>query len=349
MMWGDMFLAKDECVDACNAPSKAEAKRCRDGLPKDIMITDWHYADADASKFESAWTLKNEGFESIASTWYLPQNIAGFSKAAKETNSFGLLQTTWAGYNGNISQLEKEFKQFSAMVLAAEYAWNSGNTKVEELPYRAEDAFQDEWDQVAKDETPQKGFTIDLSSLYNEKLADNNSKTGWTGNGPDYDLSNAPTKIQRLKGDLYQFAGSTKDNSVIRLATQLESRTAYPEKVTIPINRNAGSLLFIQTCAWAGTPGKTVGAYDVHYADGTSKTINLIYANNIASWTDLNQYENTPSVWKDTTKSGQATVLREMEWTNPYPEKQITSIDFRTTSVEAGPALLAISGIDPNN
>ena len=40
------------------------------------------------------------------------------------------------------SAMEKEFKQFSAYILAAEYAWSGQETLPDDLPYRADEVFR---------------------------------------------------------------------------------------------------------------------------------------------------------------------------------------------------------------
>lgn len=134
MLWGDMLLAKGEAPDATNAPSPTDAAWMRAHLPKDITITDWHYAPQ--GDFTSPRLLTGEGFAPvIGATWYNPANIAAFSRTLAADRQRGLLQTTWAGYNSRAENLTRESAQFVAFVVAAEEAWNGGKTPPERLPY----------------------------------------------------------------------------------------------------------------------------------------------------------------------------------------------------------------------
>ena len=42
---------------------------------------------------------------------------------------------------------------------------------------------------------------------------------------------------------------------------------------------------------------------------------------------------------------GQTAHLWDLVWTNPYPNKSITSIEISSTETEAAPILLGITGI----
>jgi len=134
LLWGDMLLASGEAADATGAPSPAQARRMRDGLPHDIVLTDWHYRAS--GPFDSLPRLRAAGFGPIiGATWFEPGNIASFSRALAAGQERGLLQTTWAGYNSSEANLNHEKRQFVAFVLAAECAWNGGRADLARLPY----------------------------------------------------------------------------------------------------------------------------------------------------------------------------------------------------------------------
>lgn len=140
MLWGDMLLASGEGPDACNAPSPADAAWMRGHLPKDITITDWHYAPE--GDFASPRLLTSAGFAPvIGATWYNPANVAVFSHALAADRQRGLLQTTWAGYNSSAGNLQHESQQFIAFVIAAEEAWNGGKIPADRLPYDPHQVF----------------------------------------------------------------------------------------------------------------------------------------------------------------------------------------------------------------
>lgn len=346
MMWGDMMLARGDSPDATNAKSPEDAKWIRDQLPKDVVITDWHYAAAKPEDYKSLNVFMREGHDTIAATWYTPANIEAFAKQAKAVGAMGLLQTTWAGFDSNEDNLKASFNQFSAIILAAEYAWNSGKTDLEHLPYNADEEFHRAWNPAPVDITPRKGFTLDLRKLYNTSLADTPEHVGWMGLGPDHDLSAAPTGEARLRGDLFRLADANTQPSCVRLASALDAEASCPLSVSFSVGRKAKSLVFLHTCLWPDAAKRTVGWYRIRYADGSTETIELAYGVNIVAVNDQRSLAGAQRVWEGRTKDDERVSLVRMQWDNPHPTKRIESIEFASARTEAGPVLVAVSGLE---
>ena len=160
------------------------------------------------------------------------------------------------------------------------------------------------------------------------------------------DVSSAPTGDVRLGPDMFRFAASTSGPSAIRLSSALDSERAYPKQVEIPVGRAAKSLLFVHAALWTDRGGRRIGAYRVHYADGTSEEVPLTYASNIASWIDQRAVSGAARAWGGRTRGGQRVVLYRFQWDNPHPEREIRSIEAVSDRTEAGLAVLAISGLE---
>ena len=137
MLWGDKGLAPSEAVDAGFGDSLVEAEKRRRVIPKNALIGDWHYAgNPDSRKFETSLRVwQASGQKPIASAWFNSQNIQSFFQAAKDTQSAGALITTWAGYESSEETMLAALKQYSAMVMAADYAWNPRPDPIAKLPY----------------------------------------------------------------------------------------------------------------------------------------------------------------------------------------------------------------------
>jgi hexosaminidase len=137
IVWGDMLFAREEGVSSAHAPSLAEAHARRRGLPKGIAVADWHYNTRGG--YPSLQILNDAGLSSIACTWYEPANIHGFAREAARVypaGKGGLLQTTWAGYFPDEKVLSGiEVRQFTAFILAAEYAWSGRAEPPSKLSY----------------------------------------------------------------------------------------------------------------------------------------------------------------------------------------------------------------------
>ncbi len=143
MFWGDQALFGREAPDAALAGTAEDAKARRAALPKGAYIADWHYkADPNPTTFTPVIQLwKDAGMRPIAAAWYRPENIRGYALAAAALDA-GFLQTTWAGYESSEAAMLENPRQFSAMVLAADYAWSARAEKPSALPYDPQEVFR---------------------------------------------------------------------------------------------------------------------------------------------------------------------------------------------------------------
>jgi hexosaminidase len=140
MIWGDMLLGPGEAKDATHAKSLADARQRRAEIDKKTIIVDWHYAaSADARSLE---ILHEAGFHVVAASWYTPENIFHLSQAALSSGAEGLLQTTWMGYFPDERTLKSQLQQFTAFVLAAEYAWSGRKESPSQLGYDPKEVFR---------------------------------------------------------------------------------------------------------------------------------------------------------------------------------------------------------------
>jgi hypothetical protein len=174
MLWGDKCLAPGEAIDATHGDDEQQAIARRSVLPKNAYITDWHYrAEPEAEPFRKSLNVWfKSGQKPIASMWFQPDNIRGFTLAAK---GLGTLQTTWAGYVSNESNMLRELKQFTAMVLAADYAWSDRGEKPSELPYNAEEVFRSMYFGEPQPVKPRRIGTLNLGSDSSHKNRGNNA------------------------------------------------------------------------------------------------------------------------------------------------------------------------------
>lgn len=136
MLWGDMGLAPGEGPDACNGIDAERAARIRSLIPKGSLVADWHYlGNSDPAVYRNSLQLwKKEGLDPIASPWFNPNNIKGFSAAAQGEGA-GILQTTWADFESSEENMLKHIEQFGAWVLALDYAWSGRKELPNQLPY----------------------------------------------------------------------------------------------------------------------------------------------------------------------------------------------------------------------
>ncbi|NSW79763.1 MAG: family 20 glycosylhydrolase [Chthonomonadetes bacterium] len=348
MMWGDMLLHRSESADAAAfAESPEEARRRREMLPKDIIICDWHYQPRPTEEFvqKNLKVLQDAGFEVIATTWYTPMNIYNFAKAAQQAGILGLLQSTWAGFNISEAVLKPAFHQFSAFVLAAEYAWSNGSPPPDQLPYSPEEVFLDLYGRRPLVARPQPGFAVDLSEAMN--ITAMQSETGgWLEMGMEHDLRNLPRGEQVLGGVRFHLARDPAKPSAVALASNMLPTRPLPRMVHLPIGRRAKALYFLHATGWQVEKNRPVGSYRILYSDNTSETIPLEYGVNICAWDDPSPAYFAKVVWRSQTADGTPVALRALRWDNPHPHKTIAGVEFSVTDDTATPILFAITGVN---
>ena len=164
MIWGDMGLAPGEGPDACNGITPERARTIRKSIPAGTWIADWHYiGNPDPSIYKSSlqrW--RKEGFKPLASPWYLPNNVRGFTLAAIEEQA-GLLQTTWADFESSEKNMLLNMEQFGAYVLALDYAWSGRNELPASLSYDPVQYWTEHFYRQAKPIEARPGTEIDTT------------------------------------------------------------------------------------------------------------------------------------------------------------------------------------------
>jgi hypothetical protein len=183
---------------------------------------------------------------------------------------------------------------------------------------------------------------VDLSDHYNSSLDDN-----WFCHA-GHDLRDLPKGVQVFGGVAFDVRG------LIQLAASksLEvTGVVFPEAVKgIGVNRPGRRLHFLQACFWSTDEGAKLGEYVIHYADGQIRTAPILYGRNIMDWwvrPEGGQLAEAVVVWRGsnpaTRSMGLTTNLIKYTWENPLPEVEISTIDFISDLIEAGPFLVAIT------
>jgi hypothetical protein len=184
---------------------------------------------------------------------------------------------------------------------------------------------------------------LDLSNFYCYALDDEiHAKPGNT-------LSEIPHGLQSFNGISFDVRG------VIQLAGShsLEiTGVVYPEAAKgIPVNRKCWRLHFLQASAWVPDDGKLqIGRYLIHYVNGESRSIPIIYQENVADWW-VKPNETPPTraeiAWEGSNPRTKPLgfFIRFYHFTvdNPLPDVEIQSLDFVSEIVRSAPLLVAIT------
>jgi hypothetical protein len=182
--------------------------------------------------------------------------------------------------------------------------------------------------------------SIELSGFFNTTLDEKvHHKVG-------NDLRELPRGIQTLGGVQFDVVG------MIQLAGNISKRMTgiiYPEAIKeISVGEKGQRLHFLQGSAWKSDAGTTIGKYVVHYKDGQSKDIPIVYQEGVVDWW-FGPKDMPPAdalvAWKggnERTRSFGLTIqLFRFAWENPRSDVEIERIDFVTSWVDSAPFLIA--------
>lgn len=368
-MWGDMLLGPTEAgPDACLAPSDEEAKRRRDALPRDILITDWHYEGAAIEKFTSLQLLSKAGFDTVASTWATPSNVVRFAKVAESLDlddpttggtcadyhggtPLGLLQTTWAGYSFDETSFIENPDQYSAYVLAAEAAWTGGYAEPDDVPYDYRAEFVRLWNQGHLPGGAAPGWTLDLNSVANLELgADAEGRFFGIRVGETngfFPLESGLTKIGRFR---FRIAGSGSSPRAVTLSGQFNPDTGatYPSVLRLPVGARAEFLQFAVAATFGASAGVRIAETEVVFEDGSVDRIPWKMEQTVYALDDPRSTPESPLLWqrKPRTPEEPPAAIHGHLWKNPTPEKPIRELIFRSDRRGSALMLFGVTGVE---
>ena len=193
---------------------------------------------------------------------------------------------------------------------------------------------------------------IDISKQANQFRGE----TGWFGDKA-HTFANLPAGKQTLANvtyDIYHFTTSIVPEAIMLGGSNIPGN--LPQSVTgIPVNKMADALFFLQAARMDARRSADevknntryeMADYVIHYADGSS--VNApIYAE--ISVDDYLQKSPAPIAkaqiaWTSPYSDGQQAVAYSMQWDNPHPNVEITSVDLiYGPDRRAIPALLALT------
>jgi len=183
---------------------------------------------------------------------------------------------------------------------------------------------------------------VDLSEHYTSSLDDN-----WFCHA-GHDLRDLPRGIQVLGDVAFDIRG------LVQLAASKSldvTGVVFPEAVKgIAVNCKGPRVHFLQACFWNTDVGAKLGEYVVHYADGQTRSAPILYGQNALDWWAKPgniRLSEAVSVWQGsnpaTRSMGMITHLIKYTWENPLSDVEISSIDFVSDLIEAGPFVVAIT------
>lgn len=364
MIWGDLFLGPGEGVGACFAESVAEAKERRRGIPRDIIIADWHYDPAPIKEFVSLSIFNEEGFDTLACPWYRPDNVVLFAKAAaleyekshsktkgdknssaRRGQTLGVMQTTWAGYSFDEKSFHENPEQYSAYVLAAEAAWTGGYDSAAQVPFNYEQEFLRLWG-ASVFPNGSRGWFADLSPLANYRLP--------AGTGQDIlDVPEWSSMKDFPKGEVhfgrFRFLiPSIGDRpAAVLLDGAFNPPGQWPKELVLDLNGRANLLAFAVAASLPLQNGTVIARTKVKYESGREASIDWKIGGTVFSLDDPRVGAETPVLWKNSESGKAPRVVHGYLWHNPYPNETIRSLVFESANSGSGLLIFGITGLQP--
>lgn len=135
----------------------------------------------------------------------------------------------------------------------------------------------------------------------------------------------------------------------IRGAIRLRNRDSEidPSAVTgIPVRQECRHVHFLESAHFRESEDTPVGAYLIHYADGSQEEVPIRYGQHVRDWVlsvEPGEVRNGKVAWMGTNPSKGAIRIFEQTWHNPRPSVEIQSLDFVSKQTKCSPLLIAIS------
>jgi len=194
-------------------------------------------------------------------------------------------------------------------------------------------------DEPMPPELRQRLTFVDLAHSGNDFLADG---PGAGGN----DLNRLPRGVHKL-GDAFFRVGE------MMVHVQGQMRPELPRAVKGINVRVRGRVLHIlHATQYGADAGTLIGAYIIHYADGSTERIPIIYGRTLVNWFDFPARKEEPAearvAWTGSNDSidlnpGFKVRLLAKSWTNPHPEKEIATLDVLSAGTACDPFLVAVT------
>ena len=376
-MWPDMLL-RDIAPENVGAAALGEwtselghhvvTYTAIDMIPKDIIMHPWYYGPIKerlAYKY-----LIDKGFPVVA----LAGGAGGGAKKSPACSYYAAIEGRKYGALGDVGHgwAMRCLKPESAIHNSMEATWTVGRPRPGEhheadLAIKQDFAFLGPKPAMLPN---RESFPIDISAFRNTGLVHRKGKGGWFRYGPHRDFRGFRPEEVEYEEVVFDLPKTKAAKACIILGGKDELkklRYGVSEVKDIPVNRKAASLVFLHTCMMKTHQiDNEIARYTVHYADGGREIIHVRYGVNIGGWMSSGlsgggSYTQWLMAWgylpdssiafAEANKRGDRMTLDAFEWVNPYPDREIDSIDVEVTRHDAGVrmALLAISGVAPTD
>ena len=183
---------------------------------------------------------------------------------------------------------------------------------------------------------------VDLSTHSHAALNETWHKGGMSNNT----LKDLPRSIQVLDGTSFDIRG------IVQLAgrqAEQELSVKFPKEVSnIKVKQKGQKIHFLHCCGWPSPKGTRIGTYVIHYSNGQSRSVPIVYGVDVQDWW-MNEEVTSDKlnvVWRGKNHSapdGPQIGICKTTWENPLPDIEIDHIDYKSSFMNSAPFLIAIT------
>ena len=344
MIWADM-LQPWQSYAGTNAVAM---------IPKDIVLLEfvWYFRPwADTEDH-----LLQNGFEVIYGNCY----SSHFTRYERRTTKPGVIGTQVSVWSGTNEEDMGRLGKLYDLAYSANTAWSAHCQEELRRTYdrRIAGLLPDIRSRL-RGEAPRSALAgavaarpVDLAPHYTAPLRD--ERGGYGG----YDLTALPEGTMTWRGLPFHFG-----DGVVLVEPAGTRGQRYPTEVTVPVGAPAQAVVFAHTAAGIGRipepfgPRQVIGRYHVDYADGSRETVEVAFGYHLAEWNRRHGAPLEPTfhrhagyvatypvdpLWQGKTATGEDVTVYAMEWTNPYPEREVRSIRIAAADADAEVALMVV-------
>lgn len=140
---------------------------------------------------------------------------------------------------------------------------------------------------------------VSLSGAANRSFCDDSTGGGWTGQGPNNDLSSI--RGGRIEHAPFQFdvlPPAPKQNSAIVLGGAKRQLSGSEAVLRLPEGGKAGAVNLLHAAAWLPLGKVPFGEMEIRYADGSFQTIPVVMYRDCGNWWGSDDLPNAKVAWR---------------------------------------------------
>lgn len=124
---------------------------------------------------------------------------------------------------------------------------------------------------------------LDISSAANRSFADDENGSGWTGQGPDNDLSSIQAGNLEKGAFRFNILPPTGKSAIV-LGNHGGGKFPRTAEIAVPENLRGRGINLLHACAWPPLGGEEFGELEIIYHDNSSQHIPIRFLHDCGNW-----------------------------------------------------------------